>query len=59
MAAQSIELLLDPDTETTLIVPTADLLAFHAEAHRTPLIEGTFAGLRRWNSDEKADYLIG
>ena len=85
---------------TRLIVPTADLLAFHAEAHRvcvdhlqpepvptslpgqwtphvtlargigalgdalriadrTPLIEGTFAGLRRWNSDEKADYLIG
>lgn len=87
---------------TRLIVPTADLLAFHAEAHRicvghlhpeplptslpgqwtphvtlargvaepalvgalriadrTPLIEGTLAGLRRWNSDEKADYLIG
>ncbi len=28
-------------------------------AGRAPLIEGTFAGLSRWNSDEKADYLIG
>ena len=87
---------------TRLIVPTADLLAVHAEAHhicvghvhpeplptslpgqwtphvtlargvvesalggalriagREPLIEGTLAALRRWNSDEKADYLIG
>ncbi len=84
-----------------LIVPTASLLAFHAEVHRTvgehlhpeaapnslpghwtphvtlarrvggpalgralriagrpPLIEGTFAGLRRWNGDKKAEYRI-
>ncbi len=28
-------------------------------AGRPPLIEGTFAGLRRWNGDKKAEYQIG
>ena len=28
-------------------------------AGRPALLEGSFAGLRRWNGDEKADYLIG
>ena len=27
-------------------------------AGRPPLIEGSFAGLRRWNGDKKVDYLI-
>ncbi|CQD14878.1 2'-5' RNA ligase family protein [Mycobacterium europaeum] len=84
-----------------LVVPTVELLAFHAEVHRLcgehlapapaptslpgqwtphvtlarrvggpalgralriagrpPLIEGSFAGLRHWNGEQKYDYLI-
>ncbi len=84
-----------------LVVPTAELLALHAEVHRRcgphlapapaptslpgqwtphvtlarrvggtalsralriagrpPQIEGSFAGLRRWNGKKKVDYLI-